>query len=163
PAAICTAQRAAAHHQCDRAVDRVHRRRRHPGRDRVQLAGDRARDLPGAPAARLPDAAGRVPAADGVGDPLQPDRRPRLLQARSEDPLSLSNESPLMADATADASGLGTMAVSQSSLRTLWHSIWKSAPSLIGLVVLVILILVALLAPVIAPYSPNQMAGHPFT
>ena len=36
-------------------------------------------------AARLPDAAGRVPAADDLGRLLQPRRRPPLLQARPED------------------------------------------------------------------------------
>ena len=36
-------------------------------------------------AARLPDAAGSVPGADGLGRLLQPRRRPPLLQARSED------------------------------------------------------------------------------
>src|ERR1700759_3850 len=74
----------------------------------------------------------------------------------------LSNESVLIADAPVDASGLGTVAVSRSPIRQLWRSIWKSPPSLVGFVVLVALIAVALLAPVIAPYSPNQAVGHPF-
>jgi peptide/nickel transport system permease protein len=74
----------------------------------------------------------------------------------------LSNESALLADAAADASGLGTAAGSRSPIRQLWRSIWKSPASLAGFVVLVSLIAVALLAPVIAPYSPNQVVGHPF-
>src|ERR1700733_11686129 len=75
----------------------------------------------------------------------------------------LSNESALLADAAADASGLGTSAATRAPIRQLWRSIWKSPPSLVGLVVLVTLIAVALLAPLIAPYSPNQVVGQPFT
>jgi peptide/nickel transport system permease protein len=74
----------------------------------------------------------------------------------------LSNEGALLADAPVDASGLGTGAVSRSPTRQLWRSIRSSPPSLVGFVVLVILIAVALLAPVIAPYSTNQVVGQPF-
>jgi peptide/nickel transport system permease protein len=74
----------------------------------------------------------------------------------------LSNEGALLADASADASGLATATVARSPIRQLWRSIWKSAPSLVGFGVLVILIAVALLAPLIAPDSPNQVVGHPY-
>jgi ABC-type dipeptide/oligopeptide/nickel transport system permease subunit len=54
-------------------------------RDGLLVAGDRPRGLRRGAAARLPDASGRLSAADDLGRLLQPDRRPPLLQARPED------------------------------------------------------------------------------
>ena len=55
------AERDAADRDARRAVARVHRRRRDPGRDRLLVARDRPGRVRGGDQARLPDAAGRVP------------------------------------------------------------------------------------------------------
>src|SRR5581483_10303260 len=139
-------QRDAADRDADRALARLHRGGRDPDRDGVLLAGHRPGGVRGGAAARLPDAAGRLPPADDLGRVLQPRRRPPLLQARPAD----HRMSEVAVEAAAARGGV------------MWSTIRRQPSATIGATVLVVIAVAAILAPWIAPYGVHTQVGPVF-
>src|SRR4029077_4143950 len=125
---------------------RVHRRRGGADRGDLQLAGHRAghvrRDRP----ARLPDAPGRLPDPDRIGDHPERCRRPALLPPGPEDQrMTLPLQDPLLS-----AEGQGQPSHRTGFFRTVLRE-RKSA--VIGLSIIVFFVLLATAAPYIAPHT----------
>src|SRR5581483_1951602 len=137
-----------------RALARLHRRRGDPDRDGLLLARDRPRGLRRGAAARLPDAAGRVPDPHRLGRRLQPRRRPPLLQARSED--------HRMSVALREPGAVIESEPVRSRRGIVWQTVKRRPSAVVGVVVLLVVTLVAVLAPVIAPYGLHTDVGPVF-
>src|SRR5205085_7479501 len=141
-------QRAAAAGHPDRAGARLHRGRRAADRGDLQLARHRPGHVHRDRAAGLPDAAGRLPDPDGLGDPAELPRRPRLLPARPEDhDMTLPLQDPLLAAGLAD----GGPPPRRGGF--LLDVLRNRKAAVVGLAIIAFFLVLAIVAPYISPYS----------